>query len=69
MPRGLRPRPGRLADTMRLVVFAVVVAEIFRIPEPDVCAHVGLYGSQTKRAPTVRTAVVVGRVVVQRPGE
>ena len=63
----LRPRPGRLTDTMRLVVLvllAVTLAEVFRIPDPGVCAYVILFVSRAERASTVRTAVVVGLAAV-----
>ena len=63
----LRPRPGRLADTMRLVVLvllAVTVAEVFRIPDPGVCAYVVLFVSRGERASTVKTAVVAGLAVI-----
>ena len=63
----LRPRPGRLADTMRLVVLvllAVTLAEVFRIPDPGVCAYVILFVSRGERASTVKTAVVAGLAVV-----
>ena len=63
----LRPRPGRLADTMRLVVLVlltVTVAEVFRIPDPGVCAYIILFVSRGERASTVKTAVVAGLAVV-----
>ena len=63
----LRPRPGRLADTMRLVVLvllAVAAAEVFRIPDPGVCAYVILFVSRGERASTVKTAVVAGVAVI-----
>ncbi len=63
----LRPRPGRLADTMRLVVLvllAVTLAEVFRIPDPGVCAYVILFVSRGERASTVKTAVVAGVAVI-----
>ena len=63
----LRPRPGRLADTMRLVVLvllAVTLAEVFRIPDPGVCAYVILFVSRGERASTVKTAVVAGLAVI-----
>ena len=63
----LGPRPGRLADTMRLVVLVVLavgVAEVFRIPDPGVCAYVVLFVSRGERASTVKTAVVAGFAVI-----
>ena len=63
----LRPRPGRLADTIRLVVLvllAVTLAEVFRIPDPGVCAYVILFVSRGERASTVKTAVVAGFAVI-----
>jgi hypothetical protein len=53
----LRPRPGRLADTMRLVVLvllAVTLAEVFRIPDPGVCAYVILFVSGGSAPPPSR---------------
>ena len=63
----LRPQPGRLADTVRLVVLvllAVTLAEVFRIPDPGVCAYVILFVSRGERASTVKTAVVAGVAVI-----
>ena len=63
----LRPLPGRLANTMRLVVLvllAVTLAEVFRIPDPGVCAYVILFVSRGERASTVKTAVVAGLAVI-----
>jgi multidrug resistance protein MdtO len=64
--RELEPRPGRLADTLRLVVLvlaAVTISEVFRLPEPAVSAYVILFVSRGERASTVKTAIVAGIAV------
>jgi multidrug resistance protein MdtO len=63
----LRPRPGRLGDTLRLmalVLAAVTISEVFRLPEPAVSAYVVLFVSRGERASTVKTAVVAGVAVI-----
>ena len=63
----LRPRPGRLAGTMRLVALVlatVAIAETFRMPEIAVSAYVVLFVSRAERASTVTTAVVAGAAVI-----
>ena len=47
-----------------LVLLAVTLAEVFRIPDPGVCAYVILFVSRGERASTVKTAVVAGLAVV-----
>ena len=63
----LRPRPGRLADTMRLValvLITVAIGETFRMPEIAVSAYVVLFVSRSERSSTVMTAVVAGAAIV-----
>ena len=63
----LRPRPGRLADTIRLVVLVmltVAVGETFRMPEIAVSAYVVLFVSRGERSSTVMTASIAGVAVV-----
>ncbi len=65
--RELRPRPGRLANTMRLVVLVlatVAIGETFRMPEVAVSAYVVLFVSRDERSSTVMTAVVAGTAIV-----
>jgi multidrug resistance protein MdtO len=65
--RELRPTPGRLGDSVRIVVVvlvAVAVAETFRIPEIAVSAYLVLFLSGREAASTVRTALVAGIAVV-----
>jgi multidrug resistance protein MdtO len=63
----LRPHPGRLADTLRLVVLVlatVAIGETFRMPEVAVSAYVVLFVSRNERSSTVMTAVVAGLAVI-----
>jgi multidrug resistance protein MdtO len=63
----LRPRPGRLADTIRLVLLvlaSVTISEVFRLPEAAVSAYVILFVSRSERASTVKTAAVAGVAVI-----
>ena len=65
--RELRPTPGRLGDSVRIVVVvlaAVAIAETFRIPEIAVSAYLVLFLSGREAASTVRTALVAGIAVV-----
>ena len=63
----LRPRPGRLGDTIRLVVLVLVtvaIGETFRMPDIAVSAYVVLFVSRNERSSTIMTAVVAGLAVV-----
>jgi multidrug resistance protein MdtO len=63
----LRPTPGRLGDSVRIVVVvlaAVAIAETFRIPEIAVSAYIVLFLSGREAASTVRTALAAGIAVV-----
>jgi multidrug resistance protein MdtO len=65
--RELRPTPGRLGDSVRIVVVVlavVAILETFRIPEIAVSAYLILFLSGREAASTVRTALVAGIAVV-----
>src|SRR5215831_9314871 len=65
--RELRPTPGRLGDSVRIVVVVlavVAIAETFRIPEVAVSAYIVLFLSGREAASTVRTALAAGIAVV-----
>ena len=65
--RELRPTPGRLGDSVRIVVVvlaAVAIAETFRIPEIAVSAYIVLFLSGREAVSTVRTALAAGIAVV-----
>ena len=63
----LAPAPGRLGETLRLVILvlvAVTLSEIFRIPEPALSAYVVLFVSRGEAASTVMTAAIVGIAIL-----
>jgi len=65
--RELRPTPGRLGDSVRIVIVvlaAVAIAETFRIPEIAVSAYIVLFLSGREAASTVRTSLAAGIAVV-----
>src|SRR6516225_2654625 len=65
--RELRPTPGRLGDSVRIVIVvlaAVAIAETFRIPEIAVSAYIVLFLSGREAVSTVRTALAAGIAVV-----
>src|SRR5215470_2992214 len=65
--RELRPTPGRLGDSVRIVVVVlavVAIAETFRISEVAVSAYIVLFLSGREAASTVRTALAAGIAVV-----
>ncbi len=65
--RELRPAPGRLGNSVRIVVVvlaAVAISETFRIPEIAVSAYIVLFLSGREAASTVRTALAAGIAVV-----
>jgi multidrug resistance protein MdtO len=67
LPRELHPTPGRLGDSVRIVVVVlavVAIAETFRIPEIAVSAYIVLFLSGREAASTVRTALAAGIAVV-----
>jgi len=65
--RELRPTPGRLGDSVRIVIVvlaAVAIAETFRIPEIAVSAYIVLFLSGREAVTTVRTSLAAGIAVV-----
>jgi multidrug resistance protein MdtO len=65
--RELRPTPGRLGDSLRIVVVVlavVAIAETFRLTEIAVSAYIVLFLSGREAASTVRTALAAGIAVV-----
>jgi multidrug resistance protein MdtO len=65
--RELRPTPGRLGDSMRIVVVVlavVAILETFRIPEIAVSAYIVLFLSGREAATTVRMSMAAGIAVV-----
>src|SRR6202007_2065981 len=65
--RELRPTPGRLGDSLRIVVVVlavVAIAETFRLTEIALSAYIVLFLSGREAASTVRTALVAGIAVV-----
>jgi multidrug resistance protein MdtO len=65
--RELRPTPGRLGDSVRIVVVvlaAVAILETFRIPDIGLSAFIVLVLSGREAASTVRTSLAAGIAVV-----
>jgi len=65
--RELRPTPGRLGDSVRIVVVvlaAVAIAETFRIPELAVSPYIVLFLSGREAVTTVWTSLAAGIAVV-----
>ena len=65
--RELRPTPGRLGDSVRIVVVVLIVvaiSETFRIPDIALSAYIVLFLSGREAASTVRTALAAGIGVV-----
>jgi multidrug resistance protein MdtO len=65
--RELRPTPGRLVDSARIVIVvlgAVAIAETFRIPEIAVSAYIVLFLSGREAVTTVRVSLAAGIAVV-----
>jgi multidrug resistance protein MdtO len=65
--RELRPTPGRLGDSARIVVVVLIVVaigETFRIPEIAVSAYIILFLSGREAASTVLTALFAGAAVM-----
>src|SRR5499433_3899406 len=65
--RELRPTPGRLGDSVRIVVVVlavVAILETFRIPEIAVSAYIVLFLSGREAVTTVRTSLAAGIAVV-----
>ncbi len=58
----LAPRPGRLADTLRITLFTLVViilTEVFQTPLPAYSAFIVFFVSKEERASTFLTAIIV----------
>src|SRR5215469_1302398 len=65
--RELRPTPGRLGDSLRIVIVVlavVAIAETFRIPEIAVSAYIVLFLSGREAVTTMRTSLAAGIAVV-----
>src|SRR5215472_5677389 len=65
--RELRPTPGRLGDSVRIVIVALIVvaiSETFQIPDIAVSAYIVLFLSGREAASTVRTSLLAGIAVV-----
>src|SRR5499427_3559000 len=65
--RELRPTPGRLGDSVRIVIVVLIVvgiSETFRIPDIALSAFLVLVLSGREAASTVRTALISGIAVV-----
>lgn len=63
--RELRPTPGRLTDSMRIIAAALVVvgiAETFRLPDFALSAYILLFLSRSEAVSTVMSALIVGIV-------
>ena len=63
----LRPTPGRLGDSLRIVAMVLVVVtigEVFRIPNIAVSAYIVLFLSGREAVSTVLTALIAGIAVV-----
>ena len=59
--RELRPTPGRLGDSLRIVVvllIVVAISETFRIPDIALSAYIVLFLSGREAVSTVRTALI-----------
>ena len=65
--RELRPTPGRLTDSMRIVAVVLIVvgiAETFRLPDIALSAYIVLFLSRSEAVSTVLSALIVGIVGV-----
>ena len=65
--RELRPTPGQLTDSMRIVAAVLIVvgiAETFRLPDIALSAYIVLFLSRSEAVSTVLSAVIVGIVGV-----
>ncbi len=65
--QALSPTPGRLGNTLRLVVLVLVAAtisETFRIPEIALSCYIVLFVSRAEAASTVMTALIAGIAVI-----
>src|SRR5215470_15819438 len=65
--RELRATPGRLGDSVRIVVVVlstVAIAETFRIPDIATSAYLVLFLSRQEAVSTILTALILGITVV-----
>src|SRR5215472_17130681 len=65
--RELRPTPGRLVDSVRILIVVLIVvgiSETFRIPEIAVSAYIVLFLSGREAVTTVRMSLAAGTAVV-----
>jgi multidrug resistance protein MdtO len=63
LTRELRPTPGRLADSVRIVAVVLIVvgiAETFRLPDIALSAYIALFLSHREAVSTVLSAVISG---------
>jgi multidrug resistance protein MdtO len=63
LTRELRPTPGRLADSVRIVAVVLIVvgiAETFRLPDIALSAYMALFLSHREAVSTVLSAVISG---------
>jgi multidrug resistance protein MdtO len=63
LTRELRRTPGRLADSVRIVVVVLIVvgiAETFRLPDIALSAYIALFLSRREAVSTVLSAVISG---------
>ena len=61
------PTPGRLENTVRVVVLVlavVAIGETFRLPEIAISAYIVLFVSRAEAASTVMTALIAGIAVI-----
>ena len=61
--RELRPIPGRLTDSTRIVVVVLIVvgtAETFRLPNISTSAYIVLFLSRSEAVSTVLSALIAG---------
>jgi multidrug resistance protein MdtO len=66
LSRELRPTPGRLGDSLRIlavVLIVVTIAEIYRLPEAATSAYIVLFLSRREAVSTVLTALITGVAV------
>ena len=65
--RELRPTPGRLTDSLRIVAVVLIVvgiAEMFRLPDIALSAYIVLFLSRSEAVSTVLSALIAGIVAV-----
>ncbi len=68
--RELRPTPGRLGDSLRIVVVVrstVAIAETFRIPDIATSANLVLFLTHREAVSTIQSALISGLPAILRP--